>query len=31
LPWDRLPALSRWFAQIRARAAFERGAAAFDE
>jgi GSH-dependent disulfide-bond oxidoreductase len=31
LPWDRLPALSRWFAKIRARPTFERGAAAFDE
>ncbi len=30
LRWDRLPALSRWFAQIRARPTFERAAAAFD-
>lgn len=30
LPWDRLPALSRWFSQVRARPAFVRSAAAFD-
>ena len=30
LPWNRLPALSRWFAEVRARPAFSRAAAAFD-
>jgi GST-like protein len=31
LPWDRLPALSRWFGEMKARPTFKRAAAAFDE
>jgi GST-like protein len=31
LQWAKLPALARWFGQIRARPTFVRGAAAFDE
>lgn len=30
LPWDRLPALSRWFSHVRDRPAFVRSASAFD-
>ncbi|MGY2735806.1 glutathione S-transferase family protein [Sphingomonas sp. UYP23] len=30
LPWERLPALSRWYSQVRARPAFVRSASAFD-
>ncbi|PNG25455.1 glutathione S-transferase [Methylocella silvestris] len=30
LPWDRLPALSRWFSQVRTRPAFVRSTSAFD-
>ena len=31
LPWDRLPALSRWFNEIKARPTFQRATTAFDE
>jgi GST-like protein len=30
LPWDRLPALSRWFAEVRNRPTFGLAASAFD-
>lgn len=30
LPWDRLPALSRWFSEVRTRPTFVRSASAFD-
>jgi glutathione S-transferase len=30
LPWDRLPALSRWFVEMKARPSFQRAAAALD-
>jgi len=31
LPWDRLPALARWFAQVRTRPAFVSSISAFDQ
>jgi GSH-dependent disulfide-bond oxidoreductase len=31
LPWDRLPALSRWFGVVKAHPSFHKAAVAFDE